>query len=78
MAGTKPIKLDRTCENCSTQGLSHNLYMITFKGNHGEVYTLETHCNGCGYSEDGEGNLRNRGRIFPSVECESVGVERSG
>ncbi len=78
MAGSKPIKLQRTCENCSTQGFTRNLYMITYKGNHGEIYVLETHCNGCGYSENENGEIRNFGKVFPQAEIEvySINPER--
>jgi len=68
MGGSKAKKLDRFCPNCENQGFKSPVFEINWKDNHGIVEILETHCNQCGWSIDGEGNLRNPGKIFRTKE----------
>ncbi len=73
MAGSKAKKVG-ACPNCESQGINNSsAYEISFKGNHGETYVLETHCNGCGWSVGAEGEIRNPGRNYSLA-----GIERMG
>lgn len=67
MGQSKPILLEDSCPNCAPQGFESRLYLITFKGNHGEHYELEIHCNVCGYAIGAEGEVRDEGVEFPSL-----------
>lgn len=56
MAGSKALPSD-PCSICNS-----TTYEIWFRGNHGEEWLLEKHCNRCGWAIDGEtGAIRNPG-----------------
>ena len=57
MSGSKAIPAKEPCPHCN-----NTVHEIWFKGNHGEQWHLETHCNSCGWCIDPEtGQTRNPG-----------------
>jgi hypothetical protein len=62
MAGSFAIKISGGCPSCRGTACE-----IWFAGNHGEEFKLETHCAGCGWRVDGEGNLQDPGRNAEGV-----------
>jgi hypothetical protein len=70
MAGSKARRVRNGCGNCG--GDAHE---ISFRGNHGESWVLETHCN-CGWAIDGNGKLRNPGRKPEQPRTSRRNIER--
>ncbi len=55
MAGSYARRLPFSCPNCGGRVVE-----VGFKGNQGEVMSLEVHCNTCKWAVDDEGYVRHQ------------------
>jgi len=69
---SKVIPIKNGCPNCGAT--AHQIWHVD---NHGYEELLETHCNQCGWSIDGEGNLRNEGNLLLRIENEGANSPNS-